>query len=680
MVFTLSTDNGVPPVISTSGDIEAAYTGVSYDVTPRISAGTWPILWSITGSNMPSGFGLSIDKNLGSVTFKPTSEGTYHLTLKAENSAGEAASECTVTVKPSLAPVINDKTLKHGVVGITYGLTTSRDILRYLLGSETDELISADGALPISFDVRGLPKGMSFDKETSYSESNQSGITSVKIYGTPEESGSFDIIITAKNAFGSTSRDFVLYVADNIPPVFSAAAPDSNYKMQAGIPYQPTGLLTLIAAIFLPAKKPLNFYVEGILPEGITYSRDVDGVISFSGIPAKTGTYNVILHASNELGADSHDVTFTVTGPAVIATNLLPEAVKGESYDFTLSMFDGAVCSWSVDAGLSDDMYLPAGLTLSESGRISGIPTESGKFTVSITAALKDSAALNESVSDTKTYALIVRELPEVTTSSLPDGKMNTPYSRVPLSADGTAPITWSIADGNLPAGLTLTQNGCILGTPTESGTFSLTLRVSNGAGYDEKTYTLSIASDGSQLQSPDVIPDSPDISPDVKPEIVTGNPRGISSITLGEAAAIAEEGGIIAAVLPEIRVDTSDSYSYMDADVFANVKISNDVPVGYILKWHPFIRTAAGESTEDSEKDSAVFYDSEGNIITAVPANRIVNVSSWLEAGKTYMPVISAVRNTQAANVGSSGGGCDTGAAGLAVLAAVICLRKRER
>lgn len=681
MVFTLSTDNGVPPVISTSGDIEPAYTGVSYDVTPRISAGTWPILWSIARSDMPSGFGLSIDKNLGTVTFTPTSEGTYHFTVKAENFAGEAASEYNVTVKPSLAPVINDKkTLKYSVVGISYGMAASNDIFSYLSGSTAEELISADGALPILFDVIGLPKGMSFATETSYSVSHPSGVASAKIYGTPEESGSFDITITAKNAFGAASRDFMLYVEDNIPPVFSATAPVHNYKMQAGIHYQPSGL----AAIVLPARAPLNFSVEGTLPEGITCSRDVDGVISFSGIPEKTGTYHVTLHASNELGADSRDVTITVTDPAIIATNFLPEAVKGESYDFTLSMFDGAACSWDISGNM------PAGLTLSESGRISGIPAESGKFSFSITATLKNSVPLSgDSVSNTRDYTLTVRDLPEVITSSLPDGKMNTPYSRVTLSADGTAPITWSVSEGSLPAGLTLTGNGYILGTPAESGAFVFTLRASNGAGYADKIYTLSIESDGSDVksedvkpESPDVKPESPDISPDVRPDakITAGSPRGVSSVTLGEASVIAEEGGIIAAVLPEISVSVSDSYSYSDAEVFANVKISDDVPVGYVLKWHPFVRTAAGETTEDSEKDSAVFYDSDGNIITAVPANRIVNVSSWLEAGKVYMPVISAVRNENAANVSSSGGGCDSGLAGFGVLAAVIYLFKKGR
>ena len=289
MVFTLSTDNGVPPVISTSGDITDGYTGVSYDVTPVTSAGTWPILWSIENSDMPSGFGISIDKYAGTVTFRPTSEGTYHFTLKAENAAGYGTSECTVTVKPSLAPVINDKPLKSGVVGITYGLATSRDILRSLLNVTTDELISADGALPITFEVSGLPKGMSFDTDTSYSVSNPSGVTSARIYGTPEESGSFDITITAKNAFGTASRDFELFVADNIPPVFSSVIPESGFSMQAGINFKPISFAAILTSIFLPAREPLNFYVEGTLPEGITYSRDVKGVISFSGIPAKTG-------------------------------------------------------------------------------------------------------------------------------------------------------------------------------------------------------------------------------------------------------------------------------------------------------------------------------------------------------------------------------------------------------
>ncbi len=173
------------------------------------------------------------------------------------------------------------------------------------------------------------------------------------------------------------------------------------------------------------------------------------------------------------------------------------------------------------------------------------------------------------------------------------------PYSLVTLSADGTAPISWSVSSGDFPAGLTLTGNGYIFGTPTKSGAFAFTLRASNAAGYGDKSFTVNITSDGSESKSNDVKPGSNDVtpdntdnspakpsSPDVKPsaKITTGNARGISSITLGEATIILEEGGIIAAVLPEISVNVADFYTYKSVDIFAGIKLSDDVPAGYSL------------------------------------------------------------------------------------------------
>ena len=106
MVFTLSIDKGVSPVIEAFESIPDAYTGISYYLIADTSAGTWPITWSIASSDMPAEFGLSIDQIIGEATFTPTSEGTYNFTIKAENYAGEDSSEITITVKEPLAPVI----------------------------------------------------------------------------------------------------------------------------------------------------------------------------------------------------------------------------------------------------------------------------------------------------------------------------------------------------------------------------------------------------------------------------------------------------------------------------------------------------------------------------------------------------------------------------------------------
>ena len=82
---------------------------------------------------------------------------------------------------------------------------------------------------------------------------------------------------------------------------------------------------------------------------------------------------------------------------------------------------------------------------------------------------------------------------PSITTSSLPDGKVGEAYSQT-LTATGTKPITWSIENGDLPAGLSLNKDtGKINGTPTAAGTASFTVKAANSAGSGTKELSITI-------------------------------------------------------------------------------------------------------------------------------------------------------------------------------------------
>ena len=80
---------------------------------------------------------------------------------------------------------------------------------------------------------------------------------------------------------------------------------------------------------------------------------------------------------------------------------------------------------------------------------------------------------------------------PVITTTTLQGGKAGAAYSQT-LAATGTAPITWSIESGSLPAGLTLSGN-TISGTPTTAGTFTFKVKAANGAGSDMKELSIVI-------------------------------------------------------------------------------------------------------------------------------------------------------------------------------------------
>jgi Putative Ig domain len=89
-----------------------------------------------------------------------------------------------------------------------------------------------------------------------------------------------------------------------------------------------------------------------------------------------------------------------------------------------------------------------------------------------------------------------------ITTTSLPSGTENLGYSTTLAASGGQAPYTWSITSGSLPNGLTLTpSSGLIAGTPKASGTFSVTVQVtdsSSPAQTASQGFSIVIAAGGS--------------------------------------------------------------------------------------------------------------------------------------------------------------------------------------
>ncbi|MBP1967661.1 hypothetical protein GQF04_23625 [Paenibacillus aceris] len=91
---------------------------------------------------------------------------------------------------------------------------------------------------------------------------------------------------------------------------------------------------------------------------------------------------------------------------------------------------------------------------------------------------------------------------PIITTSTLPSGEVGTPYSQT-LVVTGNTPITWGIASGSLPAGLSLeASTGKISGTPTAAGTASFTVKATNDAGSTTINLSISISSSSSSGNS----------------------------------------------------------------------------------------------------------------------------------------------------------------------------------
>ena len=70
-----------------------------------------------------------------------------------------------------------------------------------------------------------------------------------------------------------------------------------------------------------------------------------------------------------------------------------------------------------------------------------------------------------------------------ITTTSLPAGTVGRPYTATLAGQGGAGPLSWSVASGAPPAGLTLSTAGLLAGTPKASGPSTFTLTVTDAGG-----------------------------------------------------------------------------------------------------------------------------------------------------------------------------------------------------
>jgi hypothetical protein len=205
-----------------------------------------------------------------------------------------------------------------------------------------------------------------------------------------------------------------------------------------------------------------------------SYSDGTLGSDTSFGCSTRIDTFVVDLFSANSSTAT----------PLAITTTSLASGTQNVFYSATMTAGGGVPpYTWSITSA-----SLPAGLTLSHSGVISGTPTGNGTATLTVQVADSNTQRV------TATLNLTINPPPlVVTTASLASGTQNTAYSATVSATGGTPPYTWSVVSGSLPAGLSLaTSSGAISGTPTGSGTSSFTVQVAD-SNAQKTPATLSL-------------------------------------------------------------------------------------------------------------------------------------------------------------------------------------------
>jgi len=207
---------------------------------------------------------------------------------------------------------------------------------------------------------------------------------------------------------------------------------------------------------------------NGTLPTGVTLSSA--GILT--GTPTAAGTFsfslNVADSASPQKTGTSGTLTLEVSSDLTFALQTPPTAIAGTGYSDALVATGGTPpYTFAQTSGT-----LPAGITLSSAGLLTGSTTATGTFTIGVTVT--DSSVPVQTASQTLTL-LVVAPL-VITTTTLPNGTQGTAYSATINTTGGQGTVGQSVTSGALPTGFILSASGALSGTPSAAGTFTFTV------------------------------------------------------------------------------------------------------------------------------------------------------------------------------------------------------------
>jgi hypothetical protein len=429
----------------TTASLPGGAVGSAYNASVVATGGITPYTFSATG--LPVGITMS---PAGVFSGTPLSQGLSIVVVTVTDSLNPTHSTATATftINVSAMLTVTTASLPPGTAGAAYDFTAA----------------AAGGNSPYSFSATGLPAGLSMD-------------ATGRITGTPSAAGTSSVTITVQDSSNPAHLTATATLPLTINPPALSITTVSLPNGAVGIAYNASVMAT-------GGTPPYTFSATG-LPAGLT----MNAAGAISGTPSTMGPSTAVVTVTDSTlpvhMAATASLGLAVNPPVLaVSTTSLPGGTAGTAYT-TAVMAIGGVPPYTFSA-----TGLPAGLSMSAGGQITGTPTTAGVSTVAVTVT--DQAAPTHATATASLTLTIVPPPLSVATSSLPSGTVSTLYNATVTAAGGTPPYTFGAT--GLPAGLSMNAAGAISGTPSATGTSTAVITVTDSTSPTHMTATASLA------------------------------------------------------------------------------------------------------------------------------------------------------------------------------------------
>jgi len=352
-------------------------------------------------------------------------------------------------------------------------------------------ITASGGVPPYQFSVSNgaLPDGFSLDISGSLS-----GMAAFV------GSGSFTVQVT--DCFGlSAEQSYTLNVRSDgtPPPGDDGGGGGGPWPLTLGTTSQQLmGKINVPYAVTLSATggsgAPYTFTLTGDLPAGLSFNAAAGTI---TGTPVVAGGQEVTLSVKDSAGMEvSTDLQVMVNSDLAVADIADVTCVQGGQGSIQVSASQGTApygLSWSpgllVTSGLFD--YTSAeGEPPAATAVVTCRPTTVGDATLDLYVEDATGTRVKKSV---RLHVLPAVQLPTPTLTTVVAGT----GTQLTLGASGGAGVyTWSVASGSLPAGMHLSADGVLSGTPTGHEVARFTLQVTDATGSTaQQSYTVETLS-----------------------------------------------------------------------------------------------------------------------------------------------------------------------------------------